>query len=142
MAEPKPLLGGVEQGPQQLRFHSFQTPGPTARMSTTVRISSSRSRSGLCTCADEILDRLGIGEVALERGRRHQQMIAHQPGDGLGLGRVEPEARAELQRDLGAEHAMVAAAALGDVVQQHGDVERPARGDLAEQGGRQRMVLA
>ena len=48
------------------RFHSFQMPGPTARMSTTVRISSSRSRSGLCTCADEILDGLGIGEVALE----------------------------------------------------------------------------
>ena len=38
-------------------------------------------------------------------------------------------------------HAVVAAAALGDVVQQHRDVERPARRDLAEQRGRQRMVL-
>ena len=68
-------------------------------------------------------------------------MIANQPGNGLGLGRVEAEARAELQRDFGAEHAMVAAAALGDVVQRHGDVERPARSDLLEQCGRQRMVL-
>ena len=88
VAEPQPLLGGIEQGAQQAcRFQSFQTPGPTARISTTVRISSSRSRSGLCTCADEILDRLGVGEVALEGGRRHQQMMADQPGDGLGLGR-------------------------------------------------------
>ena len=123
------------------RFQSFQVPGPTARMSTTVRISSSRSRSGLCTCADEILDRLGIGEVALERGRGHQQMMADQPGDGLGLGGVEAEARAELQRDLGADDAVVAAAALGDVVQQHRDIERPARRDLPEQRGRQRMVV-
>ena len=68
-------------------------------------------------------------------------MMADQPGDGLGLGRVQPEARAKLQRDLGAEHAMVAAAALGDVVQQHRDIKRPARRDLAEQGGRQRMVV-
>ena len=36
---------------------------------------------------------------------------------------------------------MVAAAALGDVVQQHRNIEHPARGDLAEQGGRQRMVV-
>ena len=41
---------------------------------------------------DEVLDRLGIGEVALERGLRQQQMIANQPGDRLGLGLVEPEA--------------------------------------------------
>ena len=63
-------------------------------------------------------------------------MIADQPGDGLGLGLVEPEARAKLERHLGAQFAMVAAAALGDVVQQHRDVKHPARGDLLEQGGR------
>ena len=108
------------------RFQPFQTPGPTARMSTTVSTSSSRSRSGLCTWPDEIVDRLGIGEVALERGRRHQQVIAHQPGDRLGLGRRSGRAAGRAQRDLGAEHAMVAAAALGDVVQQHRDIERRA----------------
>ena len=35
---------------------------------------------------------------------------------------------------------MVAAAALGDVVEQHRDIEHAARRDLAEQSGRQRMV--
>ena len=67
------------------RFHSFHVPGPTARISTTVSISSSRSRSGLCTVRDEIVDRLGIGKVAAEGGVRHQQVVAHQPGDRLGL---------------------------------------------------------
>ena len=36
---------------------------------------------------------------------------------------------------------MIAAAALGDVVEEHGDVERATRGDLAEQSGGERMVL-
>ncbi len=34
---------------------------------------------------DEVGDRLGVGQVALERGRAHQQVLAHQPGDQLGL---------------------------------------------------------
>ena len=42
---------------------------------------------------------------------------------------------------LGAEHAMIAAAALGDVVQQHRDIERAARRDLLEQAGGERMIL-
>ena len=37
---------------------------------------------------------------------------------------VEPETRAQLERDLGAQFAMIAAAALGDVVEQHRDIER------------------
>ena len=45
-AAPRPLRTGSAAS---VRFHSFQMPGPTARMSTTVRISSRRSRSGLCT---------------------------------------------------------------------------------------------
>ncbi len=40
---------------------------------------------------------------------------------------LKPEARAELLRHLLAEHGMVAAAALGDVVQQHREIERAAR---------------
>ena len=36
---------------------------------------------------------------------------------------------------------MVAAAALGDVVQQHRDVKHAARGDLLDDRGRQRVVL-
>jgi len=51
-------------------------------------------------------------------------MITDQPRDRLGLGFVEAEPWAQLQRDLLAEDAVIAAAALGDVVQQDRDVER------------------
>ncbi len=88
----------------------------------------------------EIEDRLEVRQVALERRRRHQQMEAHQPGDGLGLGRRQAEARAQPPRDFGAEDRMVATAALGDVVEQHRDIERAARHDLVQQDGRERMV--
>ncbi len=110
-------------------------------MSTTVRISSSRSRSGLWTVGDEILDGLGIGQITPEGGVRQQQMISDQPGDRFGLRLVQPEPRAKLHRNIGAKLAMVAAAALGDIVQQHRDIKHPARCDLLEQRGRQRMVL-
>ena len=67
--------------------------------------------------------------------------MAHQPRNRLGLGGIETEARPKLQRDLGADLAMVAAASLGDVVQQHGDIERRARCNLLEKGGRNRVIL-
>ena len=46
---------------------------------------------------------------------------------------VRPSRGQSAMRHLGAELAMVAAAPLGDVVEQHRDVERAARGDLPEQ---------
>ena len=90
---------------------------------------------------DEILDGLRVCQVALERRRRHQEVMAHEPGDRLRFRRLETETRAELHRDLLAEHAMVAPAALRDVVQQHRDIESPPRTELLEQGRRERMVL-
>src|SRR4051794_8197484 len=90
---------------------------------------------------DEIFYRLGIGEVALERGRREEEMVADQPRDRLGLGAVEPEARTDPERDLGPDHAVIAATALGDVVQQHGDIEHAPRRNLPEDRGRDGMVL-
>ncbi len=69
-------------------------------------------------------------------------MMQHQPGDGLGLLGRETDARAELARDLGAELGMVAAAALGDVVQQERHVERAPRLHLVDHLGRERMILA
>src|SRR3546814_20727150 len=50
---------------------------------------------------DEVGDRLGIGEIALEGGRRHEEVPAHQPGDSFRLRFVQPAARAELGRALG-----------------------------------------
>src|SRR4029079_14930152 len=57
------------------------------------------------------------------------------------LGRIEAEAWTELERDLGADFAMVAAPALRDIVKQDGDVENAARGDLLDDRGGDRMVL-
>ena len=79
---------------------------------------------------NEIVDGLGIGEVTLECGRREQEVVPHEPGDSLRFGRVKAETRTEFQRDLRTNHAVIAAAALGDIVQQHRRVEDSARRDL------------
>ena len=143
VAEPKPLLGRLEQGPQQRPLPLV--PHARADGADVDHGQDQQQPQPLRALhlADEILDRLGVGEVALERGRRQQEMIADQPRHGLGLGRIEPEARAELERDLGADHAVVAAAALGDVVQQDRDIEHAARRDLLlNDRGRQRVIAA
>ena len=90
---------------------------------------------------DKAGDRLRIADVELEGGVAHQQMPAHQPGDGLGLLGRKPEPRAELQRDLFAEHRMIAAAALCDVVQQRREIESTARNDRRHQLGGERKLL-
>ena len=89
---------------------------------------------------DEIEDGLEVGEVALECRRRHQQVMAHQPADRLGLGFAQPEPRAKLHRDVGADLAVVAAATLGDVVEQHRDVEHAARHQLRDDAAGERMI--
>ena len=69
------------------------------------------------------------------------QVVLDQPGDELGLVGGQAQARAEPARDLGAGDRMVLRPALGDVVQQQRQEQRPRslmrRQDLA----RQRMVL-
>ena len=132
VTEPKPLLGRFEQGAQQLPLPFVPHARPDRADVDDRQHQQQPQPFGALHLADEILDRLGVGEVALERRRRQQQVVADEPGDGLRLCRIETEARAQLERDLGAEHAVVAAAALGDVVQQHRDVEHPARRDLLE----------
>ena len=54
-------------------------------------------------------------------------MVQHQPGHRFGFLGGQPERRADLQRQFRAELGMVAAAALGDVVQQHRHIQRAAR---------------
>ena len=89
----------------------------------------------------EALDGLRVHQVALKRRRRHGEVIAHQPGNGFGLGRAQTEPRAELQRHVGAQYRMVAAAALGDVVQQHREIEHRPRQDLVHHVRRQRVIF-
>ena len=71
---------------------------------------------------DKISHRLGIVDIAAEGGVAHHEMVTHQPGDGLGLFSAEPQPRPQPQRNLGADHRMIAAAALGDVVKQQRQV--------------------
>jgi len=54
-------------------------------------------------------------------------MLLDQPGDQFGVGDVESEPRAEPPCHLGAGDRVVLGAALGDVVQQRGDVDQSAR---------------
>ena len=91
--------------------------------------------------ADEILDRLGVGQIAFLRDMAHQQVVEHQPGDHFGLALAEPEARTQLFRHFGPKHRVIAAAALGDIVQQGRDIGRAARTDLVDQPRGARVVV-
>ena len=91
--------------------------------------------------AAEIEDGLEVVEIAHLRRLAHQQMMADQPGHGFGFGRREPKPRAELERDALAGDRVIFVPALGDIVQQHRDIERAPAGDGREDGGRQRMIV-
>ncbi len=67
-------------------------------------------------------------------------MLAHQPGDHLGLALRQPKPRAQPLGNLAAQHRVIAAAPLGDIVQQHRDIGDPAAADLVDQPGRARMI--
>ena len=89
----------------------------------------------------QIQDRLGIVDVAFERRGAQQQMVQHQPRDGLGFLRGHPKRRPHRQRQFGPQFGVVATAALADVVHQHRQVQRPARLHLLDQIGRDRRDL-
>ena len=74
----------------------------------------------------EILDGLAVGQVARLRHGRHDEVLLDQPGDGVGVGGRQAEARAEGARDPGAGDRVVLDPALGDVVQEQRDVEQRA----------------
>ena len=141
VAQPKPLLGGVVQRAQQLPFPLVPRPRPDRANIDHGQHQQQSQPLGALHLTNKIKDRLGVGEVALEGGGGHQKMIAHQPCDGLGLRLVEPEARAERLRHFLAQHAVVALPPFGDIVQQHRDIQQSPRPQLAEQGGRQRMIF-
>ena len=67
----------------------------------------------------------GVLQVACLGDFAHRQMVLDQPGDGIGLGRVEPEPRAEFAGDAGAGDRMVLRPPLGDIVQEQRDIKQP-----------------
>ena len=86
--------------------------------------------------AREAVDDLGVGDVLLLRGERELQVVAHQPGDEARVVARQALFEAEGLGIHRAELRVVAAATLGDVVEQRrqiGDL-RPRQGlhDLRE----------
>ena len=69
-------------------------------------------------------------------------MVLHQPGHGCGVGGRQAQPRAQAVGDLGADIAVIAGQALGDVVQQDGAIQHGARLDALDHVGGKRIVLA
>ena len=140
MAEAQHFLGRIIEVAQQLPLPAVPDARPHRTDIDHGQAQQQAQPLGALHHFDEIEDGLVIGQVALEGGGRHQQVITHQPGDGLGLRGGQAQARAEMLRHFRTQYAVVAAAPLGDVMQQHRDIEHPARQYLAHQLGRQRMI--
>ena len=89
----------------------------------------------------DVAHRLGIVGVALERGSAEQQMMAHQPRHGLHLLGAEAEPWPGPLDQARADLGMIAAAALAEVVEQHGDVQLGARQKIRHQAGGERQLV-
>ena len=72
--------------------------------------------------ARERVDDLRIGDVLLLRGHRQLEMVLHQPGDQARVVAREPLLETEGFGVHRAELRVIAAAALGDVVEQRGEI--------------------
>ncbi len=84
---------------------------------------------------------LGIVHVLLLRHRGHGQVVLDQEGHEVGVLLGKAVAPAEAPRVDGAEGGMVAAAPLGDVVEQRGDVEQPAALEAAHELAAERKFV-
>ena len=138
-------FGFVIQRAQQLRLPAVPDPGPDAADVGGGQDGQELHLLDRLHHGGEILDGLAVGEVARLRHRRHRQMLLDQPGDQFGIGGAEAEPRAQPPRHLGAGDRVILGAALGDVVQQRGDVDhRAVLGlDLAHQvAGDGELVIA
>jgi hypothetical protein len=80
---------------------------------------------------------IGVGQVFLLGDLRHDQVVFDQPDDQFGVFLAQAVVDAEFA-GVGAQLGMVAAAALGDVVEEGGDIEQPGAfefaGDARAQG--------
>ena len=93
--------------------------------------------------ARERVDDLRVADVLLLRGDRQLQVVAHQPGDQARIVRGQALLETERLRVHRAELGMIAAAPLGNVVKQRGEVGDFAARQLLHdaRGFRQLMVV-
>ncbi len=68
-------------------------------------------------------------------------MLLDQPGDGLGFGFAEPQARAQFERDLRTQFGMIPAPAFRNVVDEDGQVKHPSGQHLVNDLHRQGVIL-
>jgi hypothetical protein len=134
-------LGLEIQGAQQLALPAVPDPRPDG-----ADVGNGQDEQQLETLralhdGGKVEDGLEVVEIAHLRGLAHQQVMAHQPGDQLGLVRRQPEPRAQRLGHLFPGNRMPLPPPLGDVMEQHRHIERPAaRQGLNEVGG-ERVVV-
>ena len=135
------FLGAPVEFPQQRRLPAVPDAGPDgADVGHGQDQQQPQPFRGLDR-GDEVADRFQVVDIALERRRAHQQMVAHQPRDRFRFPVIEAQPRAKLFGDAGADLGMVAAPALGDVVKQQRQIEYPARLHLGDRRGGHRVVV-
>ena len=116
VAQPQSFLGGIIELAQKLAFPAVPRARPDrADIDRGEDCEIAQALEAL-HLAGEILDRLGVGEIALLRGAAHEKVMEHQPGDQFGLASVHSETRAQAVGDFRAQHRVIAAAPLGDIV--------------------------
>ncbi len=90
----------------------------------------------------EAMHDVGIGDVLALRGNAHDQVPAHEPRDEVDIGIGEPELGAERARLFLAEHRVIAAPALGDVVEHRSEQQQLGLVESAPDRGRDRKFRA
>ena len=121
VAEQQHFLRCLEQIGQQLPFPAVPDAGSNRANIDHRQDQKLAEPFDAFHLAGKILDSFEIRQIPLESNRRHQQMVADQPCHKFGFVRLQPQSRAEFHRDFRAQYAVVAAAALGNIVQQGGD---------------------
>ena len=119
-------FGFIIQRAQELRLPAVPDPGTDA---TDVGGGQDRQKLHLLDRlhdSGEIFDGLAVRQIARLRHRGHRQMLFDQPRHQLGIGGVESKPRAQPTRHFRPGDRVILRPALGDVVQQHADVDHRA----------------
>ena len=130
VAARKQRFGGEIERPQQRALPA----GPDARADGADvagrQDHQQRQPVGALHQFGETLRRFRVLDVARLGDLGHGQVIADEPGDGVGFGGGQPETRAELARDARTGDRMVLVAALGDVMQEQRDEQQVDAGQM------------
>jgi hypothetical protein len=110
-------------------------------MSATVSRYSAASVRRVADEAGEIGDHADVGEILLLRDVAHRQVMAHEELDELGIGLPRRRGRGRSGAPRRRRARSVAAAALGDIVEQRGDVEQPRLVEARASAGAARVLV-